>query len=66
MKAQAITTIVLLTGVAIYFGYWAVQFIAINPTCFESIMFSSGTLASIMAIREQYRNYQRKTKSRKS
>lgn len=66
MKAQAITTIVLLTGVAIYFGYWAAQFIAINPTCFESIMFSAGTFASIMAIREQYRNYQRKTKSRKS
>lgn len=62
MKAQAITTIVLLTGVAIYFGYWAAQFIAINPTCFESIMFSAGTFASLMAIREQYRNYQRKCK----
>jgi hypothetical protein len=66
MKAQAITTIVLLTGVAIYFGYWAAQFLAINPTCFESIMFSAGTLASVMAIREQYRNYQRKCKSKKS
>lgn len=66
MKTQAITTIVLLAGVAIYFGYWAVQFIAINPTCFESIMFSAGTFASIMAIREQYRNFKRQCKSKKS
>ena len=65
MKTQAITTIVLLTGVAIYFGYWAAQFLAINPTCFESIMFSAGTLASIMAIREQYRNFKRQYKSKK-
>lgn len=62
MKAITRTLIITLAIVAIYFGYWATQFISINPTCFESIFCSIATIASILAIAEQYR----KLKTKKS
>lgn len=62
MKATTRTIIIILAIVAIYFGYWAIQFIAINPTCFESILCSIATIASVIAIAEQYR----KLKTKKS
>lgn len=61
MKATT-RTIIILAIVATYFGYWATQFISINPTCFESIFCSIATIASILAIAEQYR----KLKTKKS
>lgn len=62
MKAITRTLIITLAIVAIYFGYWATQFISINPTCFESIFCSIATIASIIAIAEQLR----KLKTKKS
>lgn len=56
------TIIIILAIVAIYFGYWATQFISVNPTCFESIFCSIATIASILAIAEQFR----KLKTKKS
>ena len=62
MKAITRTLIIILAIVATYFGYWAIQFLGINPTCFESIFCSIATIASILAIAEQYR----KLKTKKS
>ena len=66
MKAQVITTIILLGFVTTYFGYWAVRFISINALCFESILCSLATIASAMAIREQYKNYKRVNNNKQS
>lgn len=60
MKATTRTIIIILAIVATYFGYWATQFIAINPTCFESIFCSIATIASVIAIAEQYRKLKTK------
>ena len=61
MKTTTRTTIIIILAiVATYFGYWATQFIAINPTCFESIFCSIATITSILAIAEQYRKLKTK------
>ena len=62
MKATTRTIIIILAIVATYFGYWAIRFIIINPTCFESIFCSIATMGLIPAIAEQYR----KLKTKKS
>ena len=56
MKAQAITTIILLVGLACYFGYWGIQYIAFRPFSIECISCMAIAIASIGGIAEQYRN----------
>ena len=57
MKTTTRTTIIIILAiVATYFGYWATQFISVNPTCFESIFCSIATIVSILAIAEQVYN----------
>lgn len=56
MKAQAITTIILLIGLAIYFGYWSFQYITFKPISIECISSIAIVVASIGGIAEQYRN----------
>lgn len=57
MKTTTRTTIIIILAiVATYFGYWASQFISVNPTCFESIFCSAMTIGSLIAIAEQVHN----------
>lgn len=62
MKSQAITTMILLAGLAAYFGYWGVQFIVVNPASFEAIIAPIISISCIFGIAEQYRNNIKKTK----
>lgn len=63
MKAQVITTIILLAGLAIYFGYWGIQYIAFKPISIECLSCIAITIASIGGIAEQYRNNLKTKKS---
>lgn len=62
MRTQRLLTIAALIALASYFGYWAIQFIGINPVGYEAIACSVITIVAIPAIVEQVRNL----KTRKS
>lgn len=60
MKKQATLTIVMLIALAIYFGYYAVCFIALNPGGYESIICPILSIGCIIASIEQVKNLKTK------
>ena len=59
MKAITRTLIITLAIVATILVTWAIQFLGINPTCFEHLLHIA-TITSVIAIAEQYRKLKNK------